>query len=203
MFILHHNIFLAMNTHFMIIIGIALVFTMGFWSSSQLSPFVVVSAQTQATATTLSNDTQSNNNNLTATIGDLIIDGVDKPTVIRVLDTNGPILEKSYTGNATIMGNISATYFGTLTTHPRSEGFTYSEGKAVITTQDGEMIAHTSQGMGGFDIQTGKIKNHGSTIFSTNSTGGKLGFLNNMIGIWADEIDPGTGIAHAKTWLLE
>jgi hypothetical protein len=159
MFILHHNIFLAMNTHFMIIIGIALVFTMGFWSSSQLSPFVVVSAQTQATATTLSNDTQSN--------------------------------------------NISATYFGTLTTHPRSEGFTYSEGKAVIYTEDGEIITHTSQGMGGFDIQTGKIKNHGSTIFSTNSTGGKLGFLNNMIGIWADEIDPGTGIAHAKTWLLE
>ena len=34
-----------------------------------------------------------------------------------------------------------------------------------------------------FDIQTGKIKNHGSTFFSTNSTGGKLGFLNNMVGI--------------------
>jgi hypothetical protein len=187
----------------MIIIGVALVFTMGFCSSSQLSQFVVVSAQTP-TATTLSNDIQSNNNNLTATLGDLIIDGVDKPTVIRVLDANGPILEKSYTGNATIMGNISATYFGTLTTHPRSEGFTYSEGKAVITTQDGEMIIHTSQGMGGFDIQTGKIKNHGSTFFSTNSTGGgKLGFLNNMIGIWVDEIDLATGIAHAKTWLLE
>ena len=204
MFILYPTyLFWQLNTHLMIIIGVALVFTMGFWSSSQLSPFIVVSAQTQTTAT-LSNDTQSNNNNLTATLGDLIIDGVDKPTVIRVLDVNGPILEKSYTGNATIMGNISATYFGTLTTHPRSEGFTYSEGKAVITTQDGEMITHTSQGIGGFDIQTGKIKNHGSTFFSTNSTGvGKLGFLNNMIGIWVDEIDPATGIAHAKTWLLE
>lgn len=88
-----------------------------------MSPFVVVSAQTQAT-TTLSNDIQSNNNILTVTLGDLIIDGVDKPTVIRVLDTNAPLLEKSYTGNATIMGNISATYFGTLTTHPRSEEFT-------------------------------------------------------------------------------
>jgi hypothetical protein len=209
MFILYPTyLFWQLNSHLMIIIiiGVALVFTMGYWSSFQLSPFVVVSAQTQTTTTaTLSNDTQSNNNNLTATLGDLIIDGVDKPTVIRVLDVNGPILEKSYTGNATIMGNISATYFGTLTTHPRSEGFTYSEGKAVITTEDGEMITHTSQGMGGFDIQTGKIKNHGSTFFSTtNSTGGgKLGFLNNMIGIWADEIDLASGIAHAKTWLLE
>jgi hypothetical protein len=206
MFILYPTyLFWQLNPHLMIIIiGVALVFTMGYWSSSQLSPFVVVSAQTRTTTTaTLSNDTQSNNNNLTATLGDLIIDGVDKPTVIRVLDANGPILEKSYTGNATIMGNISATYFGTLTTHPRSEGFTYSEGKAVITTEDGEMITHTSQGMGGFDIQTGKIKNHGSTFFSTNSTNGNLGFLNNMIGIWADEIDLGTGIAHAKTWLLE
>src|ERR671912_2484393 len=165
-------------------------------------------AQTVAATETISssNNTQSNainNNNLTATLGDLIIDGVDKPTVIRVLDANGPILEKSYTGNATIMGNISATYFGTLTTHPKSEGFTYSEGKAVIITEDGETITHASQGMGNYDIQTEKIKNHGSTFFSTNSTGGKLGFLNNMVGIWADEIDPITGIAHAKTWLLE
>jgi hypothetical protein len=65
------------------------------------------------------------------------------------------------------------------------------------------MIGHRSQGIGGFDFQTGKIKNHGSTFFSTNSTGGNPGFLNNMVGIWADEIDPVTGIAHAKTWLLE
>ncbi len=165
-------------------------------------------AQTVAATETISssNNTQSNaidNNNLTATLGDLIIDGIDEPTVIRVLDANGPILEKSYIGNATILGNISATYFGTLTTHPRSEGFTYSEGKAVIITEDGEMIGHISQGIGGFDFQTGKIKNHGSTFFNTNSTGENLGFLNNMVGIWADEIDPVTGIAHAKTWLLE
>jgi hypothetical protein len=65
------------------------------------------------------------------------------------------------------------------------------------------MITHISQGIGGFDFQTGKVKNHGSTFFNTNSTGGELGFLNNMVGIWADEIDPVTGIAHAKTWLLE
>jgi hypothetical protein len=50
------------------------------------------------------------------------------------------------------MDNISSTYFGTLTTHPRSEGFTYSEGKAVIITEDGEMITHVSQGIGEFDI---------------------------------------------------
>ena len=57
MFILHHNIFLAMNTHFMVIIGVALVFTMGFLSLFQLSSLVVVSAQTQTTAA-LSNDTK-------------------------------------------------------------------------------------------------------------------------------------------------
>jgi hypothetical protein len=164
-------------------------------------------AQTDTTdeliSSLISDNTQGNTtNNLTVTLGDLIIDGIDRPTVIRVLDANGPILEKSYIGNATILGNTSATYFGTLTTHPRSEGSTYSEGQAVIMTEDGEMIAHVSQGIGGYDFVTGKIKNHGSTFFSTNSTGG-LGFLNNMVGIWADEIDPVTGIAHAKTWLLQ
>ena len=76
----------------------------------------------------------------------------------------------------------------------------------LMRVQEGRfffMITHTSHGIGGFDIQTGKIKNHGSTFFSTNSTGGKLGFLNNMVGIQVDEIDVATGIAHAKTWLLE
>lgn len=184
-----------MNNHHIITIGVLLVFTLSISSLCQLSPFVV-SAQTQ-------NMTGSSGSNLTATLGDLIIDGVDKTTVIRVLDANGPILEKSYVGNATIMGNISASYYGTLTTHPRSEGSTYTVGKAVITTEDGEMISHTSQGIGGYDFQTGKIRNLGSTFFSTNSTGGQLGFLNNMIGIWADELDPMTGVAHAKTWLLE
>jgi hypothetical protein len=191
-----------MDNYFIIIIGLILIFTMSSSLLLQLPSFPIVSAQNEST--TLSNNGQTNNdNNLTATLGDLIIDGVDKTIVNRVLDLNGPILEKSFTGNATIMGNISATYFGTLTTHPKSEGFTYSEGKAVIITEDGETITHASQGMGNYDIQTEKIKNHGSTFFSTNSTGGKLGFLNNMVGIWADEIDPITGIAHAKTWLLE
>ena len=108
-----------MNIHYIITIGVLLVFTLSISSLCQLSPFVV-SAQIQTMT--------GSSSNLTATLGDLIIDGVDKTTVIRVLDANGPILEKSYVGNATIMGNISATYFGTLTTHPRSEGFTYSEG---------------------------------------------------------------------------
>jgi hypothetical protein len=80
----------------------------------------------------------------------------------------------------------------------------------LMRVQEGRfffMITHTSQGIGGFDIhlisKQERQKNHGSTFFSTNSTGGKLGFLNNMVGIWVDEIDVATEIAHAKTWLLE
>ena len=75
----------------MTIIGVVLIFTMGSWSLSQLS-LPIVTAQTQTTTTTstpLSNVMQSNDNNLTATLGDLIIDGVDKTIVNRVLDLNG------------------------------------------------------------------------------------------------------------------
>ena len=141
-----------------------------------------------------------------APIGSLVMQGIDKPTVWRVLDTNGPIQEKSYTGNATIItpsdGNVSATYVGTLVTHPRSDGMTFSEGKAVITSEEGEIVTHLSYGMGGYDFETNTVNNLGSSFYSSNSNG-TLSFMNNMVGVWADVVDPITGIAHANTWKLE
>jgi hypothetical protein len=135
------------------------------------------------------------------TLGGLIIEGTDSPSTIKVVDLQGPTIEKSYAGKGIIRGGINVTYIGTLTSTTRPGGVFYSEGKAIIYANDGEIATHASQGIGYYGSD-GKIHNHGSTFFNTTSTR-KLAFLNNLIGVWADEIDPKTGIAQEKTWELK
>jgi hypothetical protein len=139
--------------------------------------------------------------NLTATVGNLLMDGTDKTTALRVLDTQGPVMEKSYAGEAELKGGINVVYIGTLINTTKSGGIFYNEGKAIIYAQDGEMATRISYGMGSF-YPDGKIRNRGSAFFSTNSKG-KMAFLDNLVGIWADEIDPISGVAYAKTWELK
>lgn len=48
----------------------------------------------------------------------------------------------------------------------------------------------------------GKLRNHGSVFFnSSTSPSGQLSFLNNIIGVYADEIDT-SGNAVTKIWEL-
>lgn len=69
-------------------------------------------------------------------------------------------------------------------------GVMYGEGQGVITTKDGQgMATWTGQGVGRF---TGprKISFCGSVFYRTNSTsGGKLSFLNNKVGVFEYEVD--------------
>lgn len=49
----------------------------------------------------------------------------------------------------------------------------------------------------------GKLRNHGPVFFYSNSpSSGQLFFLNNMIGVFADEIDT-TGIDVTRVWELK
>jgi hypothetical protein len=51
------------------------------------------------------------------------------------------------------------------------------------------MTTYTFQAIGGYDPD-GKLRNHGSTFFNSNtSSSGQLSFLNGMVEVFADEID--------------
>jgi hypothetical protein len=142
---------------------------------------------------------------INVTIGDLILESSDISAGIRVLEVGGdrgPKIEVSYVGNATIRGGINATNMGTVWSITNPDGTIYGEGKGILTSKaTGEMATYTFQSVGQYGSD-GKLRNHGSIFFNTNtSSSGQLSFLNNMVGVYADEIDS-TGNAITKVWEL-
>jgi hypothetical protein len=143
---------------------------------------------------------------INVTIGDLIVEGPATSTGFRVLDlgtpNTGPKIEASFVGNATIRGGINATDMGTLQTIINSDGTSYSEGKGILTSvSTGEIATYTFQAIGQYGSD-GKLRNHGSVFFNSNTTSsGQLSFLNNMVGVFADEIDT-AGNSLTRVWEL-
>jgi hypothetical protein len=104
----------------------------------------------------------------------------------RVLDVEGPTMETTVAINGTYKGtqvNETLTFVGS----PISEGVFHGEGKGIIVTTEGEMATYTGEGVGRIS-SSGGTSWRGSVFFSTMSKG-KIGFLNNLIGIFEVEID--------------
>ena len=125
----------------------------------------------------------------------------------RVLDVEGPTMETSVSVSGPMKGTQvqeMITFFGKPTTE---NGVIHGVGKGVITTttmtaagSEGgelEMVTYTGEGIGRID-SSGGVKWRGS-VFSRTSTGGKLAFLNNMVGVFESEIDA-DGNFSEKIW---
>jgi hypothetical protein len=136
-------------------------------------------------------------------LGELIEDEGGKITGQRVLDVEGPKIESSFT-MAGKYKEIEATDIGTFWSVMRqgaeARAIMYAEAQGVITAKDGQgMATYTAQGIGRF-TSPGKIRFHGSVFFRTTSTGGgKLSFLNNMVGVFEYEGDE-QGNCSVKVW---
>jgi hypothetical protein len=131
-------------------------------------------------------------------LGELVIEDRGKITGQRVLDVEGPKIETSFAAEGKYKGE-EGTDIGTYCTIMRGEVM-YGEGQGVITTKDGkEMATWTGQGIGRF-TGAGKISFRGSLFFRTTSTtGGKLSFLNNLVGVFEYDVDE-QGNASSKVW---
>lgn len=138
-------------------------------------------------------------------LGELIEDESGKVTGHRVLDTEGPKVERSFT----MVGKykeIEATDIGTFCTVMRKnaaadeEPRMYAEAQGVITANDGlGMATYTAQGVGRV-TSPGKLRFHGSVFFRSSSTGGgTLTFLDNMVGVFEYEGDE-QGNCSVKVW---
>jgi len=168
------------------------------------APFRIADIEAQDQNTTL---VTSDPSTVNVTIGDLILEGPAVSTRIRVLDVGtgdeGPKIEVSFLGNATIRGGIKATDIGTVWSITNPDGTTSSKGQGILTsTATGEMVTYTFQAIGQYDPD-GKLRNHGSVFFNSNtSSSGQLSFLNKMIGVFADEIDA-AGNSMTRVWELK
>jgi hypothetical protein len=96
----------------------------------------------------------------------------------------------------TMEGNYRGTTcidVGTYTAELREGAVLQGEGQGIITTKDGQGMA-TWTG-------PGKVSFRGSLFFRIPSTteGGKLSYLNNMMGVFEYEVDE-LGNCSVKTW---
>ncbi|MGC2308603.1 MAG: hypothetical protein WA461_09370 [Nitrososphaeraceae archaeon] len=135
-------------------------------------------------------------------LGELIEEESGKITGQRVLDVEGPKMETSFKMNGKF-GGIEGSDIGTYCTVMREgsePGVMYGEGQGVITTKDGQgMATWTGQGIGRFTAP-GKISFRGSVFYRTTSTGGgKISFLNNVVGVFEYEMDE-QGNSSTKVW---
>jgi hypothetical protein len=136
-------------------------------------------------------------------LGEQYLELSGKITGQRVLDIEGPTIETSVATKGTIKG-VQVQEIITFTGRPTVEkGVLHGVGQGVITTTAGsaggepEMVTYTGEGVGRIS-SSGGVKWRGS-IFSRTSSGGKLSFLNNMVGVFEAEIDA-DGNFSEKIW---
>jgi hypothetical protein len=137
-------------------------------------------------------------------LGEQIEELKGKITGQRVLESEGPMIETSESVSGTMKGiqvEEMITFIGTPTVE---KGVIHGLGKGVIMAAGcgvgggvPEMVTYTGEGVGRFS-SSGSIKWRGSVFFRTSS-GGKLAFLNNIVGVFESEIDV-DGNFSEKAW---
>ncbi|MDQ4073828.1 MAG: hypothetical protein M3162_05920, partial [Thermoproteota archaeon] len=83
-------------------------------------------------------------------------------------------------------------------TMPIEGGAFYGEAKGDFTTDEGETITYTAQGLGRY-ISESKLRFTGSDFLYTFPAG-NLGHLNNTVGVFEVEVDIQTGEITGKTF---
>jgi hypothetical protein len=139
-------------------------------------------------------------NRNTMTLGEQIEESRGKITGRRVLNVEGIIkMETSFAMEGNYRGT-PCTDVGTYTAM-LEDGVLHGEGQGIVMTKDGQgMASWTGQGVGRF-TGPGKVSFRGALYFRTPSAseGGKVSFLNNMVGPFEYEADE-TGNCSSKTW---
>ena len=160
-------------------------------------------AQTDLTTNGSIVDQQRNATEVTESLGNPFF--VEQGRIIgqRVLAvTPQPQLEFSFMANASINnGNdvaINAINTGTSVSTLNADGTFRGEGQGILRTRGGEAATWTNQVVGSITPE-GTIITRGVGIWSTPSTTGELGFMNNMITVFEVQIDR-EGNLSAREW---
>ena len=119
-------------------------------------------------------------------LGNQIYEGKGKVTGHRVLETDIPKVEYSYTMQSRLKG-IEITETGTYTSTMRPDGTVLGEDKAIFMANDGSGSTATAQGIGRF---TGpdKMSFRGFAIMGSAGTG-SLATLNSTVVAFEVEVE--------------
>jgi hypothetical protein len=114
----------------------------------------------------------------------------------RVIDVKGPTMETSVTASGRFR-SVQVTETITYVSNTMSKGVLHGIGNGIITTEEGDIATYTGEGIGKFET-SGVLNWRGALFFETSSEG-KLGFLNNIVGVFEAQVDA-QGNFTDKTW---
>ena len=129
-------------------------------------------------------------------LGDFIGELKGKITGQRVLSVDGPRMETSISASGNLRGvqvTETLTYVATQT----SKGVLHGIGNGLIMSTEGELITYAGEGISKFE-SSGTLNWRGAIFFTTESTG-KLGSLNNLVGVFEAQVDA-EGNFSDRTW---
>ena len=157
----------------------------------------MINAQMETNMNNMTNTTTTKD--LTVSIGELLLVLKGQGEGMRLTNIDKPELEVSWSGNGTLNGKIPIIDLGTAWSTLKDDGYKHTKGHGIIITLDNEVAKYTFSGIGKFD-DDGKLRNVGSVNFDATDTG-VLSVLNNIVGVYADEIDQ-NGNSITKIWKL-
>lgn len=114
----------------------------------------------------------------------------------RVIDVKGPTMETSVMATGSLKC-VQVTETLTYVANTSSKAVLHGVGNGIITTEEGDVATYTGEGIGRLD-GSGVLKWRGAIFFETGS-GGKLEFLNNVVGVFEAQIDAHGNLTD-KTW---
>jgi hypothetical protein len=129
-------------------------------------------------------------------LGELIGEMEGKVSSQRVFDVKGPTMETSVTASGRLRG-VQVIETLTYVANTSSKGVLHGVGNGIITTEEGDIATYTGEGIGRSNA-SGVLKWRGAVFFETSSEG-KLGFLNNIVGVFESQVDA-QGNFTDKTW---
>jgi hypothetical protein len=129
-------------------------------------------------------------------LGELIGEMVGKVSSQRVIDVKGPTIDTSVMASGSLKG-VRVTEILTYVANSMPKGVLHGVGNGMITTEDGDIATYTGEGIGRLDA-SGVLKWRGAIFFETSSED-KLGFLNNIVGVFEAQVDA-QGNFTDKTW---
>ncbi len=127
-------------------------------------------------------------------LGEQIGEVTGQITGMRVLPDEGAgaKVEVSFQSSGTPLG-VRASDMGTYVSAPRPDGTLFGDGRGVIMTEDGEMVAWRGQGVGPFTGHGMAVSWRGAIYYQTPSE--RLAALNGIAGVFEYETEESGKVA--------
>ena len=137
--------------------------------------------------------------NVTASIGNLIMVSFSTGTGMRMPEPDKPTMEVSYVGSGNYKATTNISDFGTVLIESGANGSSTIHGQGMIMDSKGEVATYRIQGVGNMGSD-GYFRNHGMIFFNPSS--GVFNELSGTVGIFANEVNQ-KGNAVTKVWQLQ